>query len=221
MLTIAVPKGRVFTAAVELFREAGLMAAFGVAGEESRRLVIEDEESGFRLLLAKPWDVPTYVEYGAADLGLAGKDVLLERGKAVAELLDLGIGRCRMICAVPAASHITTLTESELPFPFRVATKYPQIAATFLEHQGIAAEIINLHGSVELAPIVGLADGIIDLTETGRTLQENGLRIVADVVSVTTRLVANAVLHKVKQDEIDQLVDRLEIAVAVRAATRR
>ncbi|MBE3577167.1 MAG: ATP phosphoribosyltransferase [Limnochordales bacterium] len=220
MLTIAVPKGRVLTAAVELFREAGLTALPGEELEESRRLVIEDEEAGLRLLLAKPWDVPTYVEYGAADLGLAGKDVLLERGKAVAELLDLGIGRCRMICAVPADSNITNLADARLLFPFRVATKYPQIAATFLERQGIAAEIINLHGSVELAPLVGLADGIIDLTETGRTLQENGLRIVADILSVTTRLVANAVLHKVKQDEIDQLVNRLEKAVAARVATQ-
>lgn len=230
MLTIALPKGRVLEAATALFREAGLVApesapvadsstggaAKGGTWEDSRRLILEDSASGLRFLLAKPWDVPTYVEYGAADLGLAGKDVLLERGKAVAELLDLGIGRCRMVCAVPGDSGVTALTDEMLPFPFRVATKYPRITRTFLEHHGVAAEIINLQGSVEVAPLVGLADGIVDLTETGRTLRENGLRVIAEVLPVTTRLIANPVLHKAKQEEVDRLLERLEQVRAVR-----
>lgn len=217
-LSIALPKGRVLESAVELLERAGVGPLDGLL--HSRRL-IWDLPAGaggppgyvFRFVLAKPWDVPTYVEYGAAVLGLAGKDVLVEREKPVAELMDLGVGRCRMVLAVPEGSPVRSL--EDIHFPWRVATKYPHVATRFCQRWGVQAEIINLQGSIEVAPLVGLADAIVDITETGTTLRENGLRVIAEVLPISTRLIANPVLHKVHREAVEQLSAQLRQVVQV------
>ncbi|MDI3280043.1 MAG: ATP phosphoribosyltransferase, partial [Bacillota bacterium] len=179
--------------------------------EEARRLVYRDEQTGWRFLLVKPADVPTYVEYGGADLGVVGKDVLLEVERDVCELVDLGLGFCRMVVAVPAATEIESV--DQLGFNTRVATKFPRIAAQYFRRRGIQAEIVELHGSIELAPLVGMAEAIVDLTATGQTLSENGLRVVDELFQATARLVANRVSYKVAYEQIMDLVARLREVV--------
>jgi len=164
-----------------------------------------------RVLIGRGADVPTFVEYGAADVGIAGKDVLWEAGRDVAELLDLGVGRCRLVVAVPQASGLTRV--QELDFNSRVATKYPRIARRYFNEQGIQVEVIPLHGNIELAPLVGLADAVVDVTETGRTLRDNGLAVVASIGVSTARLIANPVRYKIRSDKIDPLVAALGAAV--------
>lgn len=173
----------------------------------SRRLTLVDEELGITFFLAKAMDVPTYVEYGAADIGISGKDVLLEHGKNVVELLDLGLSKCELIVAVPEDSGVRTV--ADLHFNCRVATKYPRVAEEFFNRKGIQVELIPLNGSVELAPLAGLADAILDVTETGRTLKENGLRIVGSVAKSSLRLIANPVSYKVAFAEIKELVEKM------------
>ncbi len=204
-LTIAVPKGRLQTSVIRLFEKAGIDCS--ELRDPSRRLIVPVPGSDWQLLLAKPADVPTYVEYGAADLGVVGKDILLESRKDVAELLDLGFGKCRLIVAVPESSGIKKV--QQLDFNSRVATKFPEITTDFFSRQGIQAEVIKLNGSVELGPMVGLADAIVDITETGTTLEENGLIAIADIAQVSTRLIANQVSYKVKYDSIHKLVKQL------------
>lgn len=200
-LTVAMPKGRIFKEAVALFRRAGFPLTDDVVGD-SRKLVIPLAEAGFTLFLAKPADIPTYVEYGVADVGIVGKDVLLEEERNVYELLDLGIGRCRLcIAGMPGA----------LSQPFsRVATKYPLTASRFFRERGEQVEVIKLNGSVELAPIIGLAERIVDIVSTGRTLKENGLVEVETIQPITSRLVANRVSYRMKYGAIDRLCHRLE-----------
>ena len=174
----------------------------------SRRLVWD--KGSIRFLICRAADVPTFVEYGAADVGVAGKDVLWEAGRNVAELLDLGIGRCRLVVAAPQASGVGRV--QDLDFNSRVATKYPRVAQRYFNEQGIQVEVVPLHGNIELAPLVGLADAIVDVTETGRTLRDNGL-VVLDTIGVSTaRLIANPVRYKIRSQEIDQLVTVLEAA---------
>lgn len=183
-LTIAVPTGRLRDDAVRLLGRAGLRAR-GLG--DDRRLLV-DLEAGVRLLLARPTDLLTYVEQGAADLGIVGRDVLLEQSRDVYELLDLGFGACRAVVALPEERA------QELWRPgraLRIATKYPRLTARYFEQAARPVEIVVLYGSVELAPLVGLADGIVDLVMTGRTLRENRLREVAEIAQSTARLVVN------------------------------
>jgi ATP phosphoribosyltransferase len=174
---------------------------------DSRSLVFE--ASGMSLVTMRPSDVPTYVESGAADLGITGKDVLLEHtDRIVYEILDLGYGACRMVLAGRKGDESLGETERRLG-GMRIATKYPRIAERYFEETGHQAEVIEVKGSVELAPLVGLADGIVDLVATGRTLEENGLEIREEIASSTARLVANRISHKLRAAEVDNLVERL------------
>ena len=206
MLSIAVSKGRLADTFSELLEQAGYPVA--VLREPTRKLVIESPEAGLRFILAKPADVPTYVEYGAADLGVVGKDTLVEADKHVAELVDLGYGRCVMVVAVPKERGIKQVTD--LDFNSRVASKYPRIATQYFQDHGIQAEVIPLHGSIELGPIIGLSDAIVDITETGKTLVENGLESIAEIMTSSSRLVANRVSYKLKYPEMQRLIEAVE-----------
>jgi ATP phosphoribosyltransferase len=202
-LTLAVPKGRVTRALAELFKRAGFDESAILA--DDRRLVRTIESPSLRLLLLKPDDVPTYVEYGAAHLGVCGRDVLLERRYDLYQPLDLGIGRCRMVVAGPRSARVP-------PVP-RVATKYAHVAVDHFASRGIQAEVIYVQGSVELAPLVGLADLIVDLVETGTTLAENDLEERELVAEISSVLVANKSEYKLRRAEIQPLVERLRSAV--------
>lgn len=206
-ITLALPKGRLLEEALPLLTRAGLPQP----EDPGRKLRLERE--GWTYLLVRPADVPTYVEYGAADLGLVGKDVLLEQEPAVAELVDLGFGACRLVVAVPEGSAITEV--DELDFHTRVATKYPRVAGEFFQEQGLAVELITLKGSIELAPAMGLADAILDLTQTGRTLEENRLRIIAQVAASTARLIANPVRLRLREEELAPWLARIRAALGV------
>lgn len=205
-MTIALPKGRLEKQLLPVLAKAGIDCA--ELGSETRKLILETPDGKFRFLLAKPTDVPTYVEYGAADIGIVGKDILLEEGAEVAELLDLGLGRCRVIVAVDANSGITDVRQ--LDFNSRVASKFVNIATGYFNRVGIQAEIVRLNGSVELGPIVGLADAVVDITETGTTLRENGLVAIATITEVSARLIANRVSYKLKHETIKSLVSALK-----------
>jgi ATP phosphoribosyltransferase len=207
-LTLALPRGSLFEGCLTMLERAGFDTA-GPRGE-SRALVFELE--GLRIVTVRPSDVPTYVESGAADLGVTGKDVLAEqRDRSVYELVDLGFGRCRMTLAARADG--ADLERAERRFGLmRIATKYPRTAGAYFERMGRQAEVIEVKGSVELAPLVGLADGIVDLVDSGRTLAENGLEIVDEIAVSTARLIANRVAHKLRADEVDAMVDRLREA---------
>lgn len=199
-LTLALSKGRLLTGASALFGRAGLP----FPPLDTRRLIVE--EGHIRFLFVKDMDVPVYVEYGVADLGICGSDVLLEAESDVLVPLDLGYGRCRMVLAAPPASG---LAES-WPTTLRVATKYSKIARAFFEARGLAAEIVKLQGSVEIAPGLGLADCIVDMVETGRTLKENGLEVVEEIVQTSARLVVNRASDHVKRAEVAALLGRLK-----------
>nr|WP_245256248.1 ATP phosphoribosyltransferase [Paenibacillus lactis] len=194
------PKGRIYKKASALFRSAGLPIPLDV--DETRKLVIPLPEADMEFILAKPVDVPTYVEYGVADIGIVGKDVLLEENKDVYELLDLGIARCRM--------SIIGLPDWKPGIHQRVATKYPNVASQYFREQGQQVEVVKLNGSIELAPLIGLADRIVDMVETGQTLKENGLVEMTSLFEITSRLIANRVSYRMKNNEIQALCDRLQ-----------
>jgi ATP phosphoribosyltransferase len=199
-LTIAMPKGRIFEEAVELLRQAGykLPPEF----EDSRKLIIEVEEENFRFILAKPMDVPTYVEHGVADLGIAGKDVMLEEERDVYELLDLKISECYLAVAGLPNTKMNDVAP-------KVSTKYPNVAAAYFREQGEQVEIIKLNGSIELAPIIGLSDRIVDIVSTGRTLKDNGLVEYERIIDITSRLIVNPVSYRLQDKRISELVERL------------
>lgn len=205
MLTIAMPKGRIFEEALELLRKAGY--ALPPEFAESRKLMIDIPEEQMRFILAKPMDVVTYVEHGVADLGIAGKDVLLEEERDVYELLDLRISQCRLAVAGLPNSRLNDIAP-------RVATKYPNVASSYFREQGEQVEIISLNGSIELAPLIGLADRIVDIVSTGRTLKENGLVEFETIANVTSRLIVNPVSYRMKDEKIDELVERLAAVIA-------
>lgn len=207
-ITIALPKGKLFTQAKELLAEVGWQAEN--LFEDSRKLVIANEELKIRFIITKAVDLPTYVEYGAADIGIIGKDVLIEEQKNVYELLDLKFGVCRLALAMPELSAKKPLTDFA---PLRVATKYPRSAKDFFLGKGIQAEIIKLNGSIELAPMVGLAEMIVDIVETGKTLRENRLAEVETVYTATARLIANRVSFKLKFERLHALVQNLRKVV--------
>lgn len=205
-LTFAIPKGRPYEHTVKLLRSAGV-AGPELEDEESRALLITCPAQGVRFIIARDSDVPTYVEYGAADLGVVGKNVLMESEPKVYELLDLQYSACRFILAAPAGSDRGALLDGSAAR--RVATKYPRMTEAYFRSQGIQVETIYLHGSIEVAPKVGLADMIVDITETGRTLNENNLAIIADLWTSSMRLIANRASYRLKSDRIGPLVQKL------------
>jgi ATP phosphoribosyltransferase len=207
-LKLAVPHGTLLNGTLDMLDRIGV-ETMELRGD-SRSLVFEVD--GLVLVAMRPSDVPTYVEAGAADLGITGKDVLLEqRDRAVYELLDLRYGACRMVLAGRRGDESLGEAERRLG-AMRIATKYPRTAARYFEETGRQAEVIEVKGSVELAPLVGLADGIVDLVDTGRTLAENDLEVREEIASCTARLVANRVAHKLRAAEVDGLAERLREA---------
>ncbi|BFH65806.1 ATP phosphoribosyltransferase [Paenibacillus azoreducens] len=206
ILKVAMPKGRIYKKAADLFRAAGLMIPTEV--DETRKLVIDLPELDMEFILAKPVDVPTYVEYGAADIGIVGKDVLMEENRDVYELLDLGIAQCRM--------SVIGLPDWMPGIQQRVATKYPNVASQYFREQGQQVEVIKLNGSIELAPLIGLADRIVDMVETGQTLKENGLVEMERIFDITSRLIANRVSYRMKNGPIQSLCDRLQQVIAAK-----
>ncbi|MCA1033777.1 MULTISPECIES: ATP phosphoribosyltransferase [Bacillus] len=209
LLTIAMPKGRIFEEAAELLRQAG----FDLPPEfdDSRKLIIDVEEERFQFILAKPMDVPTYVEHGVADLGIAGKDVMLEEERDIYELLDLKISACYLAVAGIPGTKMNEVAP-------KVATKYPNVAAAYFREQGEQVEIIKLNGSIELAPLIGLSDRIVDIVSTGRTLKENGLVEYEQIVGITSRLIVNPVSYRIKDKRISEIVGKLSRVVNEQAA---
>jgi ATP phosphoribosyltransferase len=206
-LTLALPKGRLFEPAL------ALLAGMGIAIEaDTRRLVLEDAAAGLRFILLKPVDIPTYVEYGAADLGIVGKDILLEREPDVYEPVDLGFGFCRLVVAEPRE-----LWERDDPAKWswvRVATKYPSLTERYFSARGIQVEMVRLDGSIELAPLVGLAERIVDLVQSGETLRANGLVEVAEIVTSTARLIVNRASLKTAHARVNAVIDAMRQEVA-------
>ena len=201
-LTIALAKGRLAKKAMELFEAIGLSCE-EMKDKDSRKVMFTNEEQGVRFFLAKASDVPTYVEYGAADIGIVGKDTLLEEGRKLYEVMDLGIGKCRMCVCGPASAQ-EMLRHHQL---IRVATKYPHIAKDYFYNQKYqTVEIIKLSGSIELAPIVGLSEVIVDIVETGSTLRENGLAVLEEVCSLSARMVVNQVSMKTENERITRII---------------
>lgn len=205
-LTIALPKGKLFYLAKDLFAKVGFVA--DNLEEKSRKLVITNEELKLKFIIAKTADVPTYVEHGAADIGVIGKDVLMEAQKDVYELLDLGFGRCHLMMAVPKDKKRAKLTDYTHT---RVATKFPNVVKQFFTSKGMQMEYIKMNGSIELGPIVGLSESIVDIVETGTTLRENNLEEIAFIAEASARLIANRASFKLKFDRISKLVKALEM----------
>lgn len=204
-LTIAVPKGRILKETVELFKKADIDLSPALSSDRS--LIVDMIDANMRLMILRSQDVPTYVEYGAADLGVAGKDVLLENGKDLYEPLDLKIGYCRMVVAEPKE-----LSETDDPSKWthiRVGTKYPTLTISHFMERGIQVEIIKLYGSIEIAPILGLTERIVDLVETGETLKQNGLVEVEQIMEISAKLVVNRASLKTKPKRIKELVEKL------------
>ena len=202
-LTFALTKGRLANKTLDMFEKIGITCE-EMRDKDSRKLIFTNEELKLKFFLAKGPDVPTYVEYGAADIGVVGKDTIIEEGRKVHEVLDLGFGKCRMcVCGYEEAAE--KLKHHEL---IRVATKYPNIAKDYFynkKHQTV--EIIKLNGSVELAPIVGLSEVIVDIVETGATLRENGLEVLEEVCPLSARIVVNQVSMKMENERITKLVN--------------
>lgn len=201
MLNVALPKGRLGEKVYALFERAGYDCP--ALREPGRRLVFENARAGVRYFWVKPSDVAIYVERGAADLGVAGRDILLEYEPSVYELLDLGLGRCRMAVAAPRGYYDSG--ERTL----RVATKFQNIARRFYAERSRDIDLIHLNGSIELAPLLGLSDVIVDIVETGATLRENGLEVVEEVLPISARLIANKAAYSFRHTEIDTLTEKM------------
>ena len=204
-ITIALSKGRLAKKALEIFEHIGITCD-EMKDENTRKLIFTNEELGLKFFLAKPSDVPTYVEYGAADIGIVGKDTLLEEGRTLYEVYDLKVGNCKM-CVCGPSSAKEKLQHHEL---IRVASKYPNIAKDYFynkKHQTV--EIVKLNGSIELAPIVGLSEVIVDIVETGSTLKENGLVVLEEVCPLSARMIVNPVSMRMENDRIKELITNL------------
>ncbi len=204
VITIALSKGKLLDPTLELFRQAGY-TGYHVRADD-RRLILEFPEHGHRVLIVRPSDVPAYVEYGAADLGVVGKDVLLEQSPDVYEPVDLNLGVCRLVVARPNGPQLVQRMSSKL----RVATKYPTITERYFNQQGLPVELIKLYGSIELAPLVGLADRIVDLVETGNTLKANNLVEDEVIAWSSARLIVNRASLKMKHAVITELIARVK-----------
>ena len=201
-LTVALAKGRLANKAMELFGRIGISCE-EMKDKGSRKLIFVNEELGIRFFLAKASDVPTYVEYGAADIGIVGKDTILEEGRKLYEVMDLGIGKCRMCVCGPESAR-ERLNHHEL---IRVATKYPGIAKDYFYNRKYqTVEIIKPNGSIELAPIVGLSEVIVDIVETGSTLRENGLLVLEEICTLSARMVVNQVSMKTENERITSII---------------
>ncbi len=208
-ITIALPKGRLAKKVMSMLEQTGITCE-EMKDESSRKLIFVNEELKLRFFLAKATDVPTYVEYGAADIGVVGKDTIMEEGRNLYEVVDLGIGKCRMCVAGPAQAA-ELLQHHEM---IRVATKYPNIAKNYfynIKHQTV--EIIKLNGSIELAPIVGLSEVIVDIVETGTTLKENGLDVLEEICPLSARMVVNQVSMKMENQRISQIIENLKSVI--------
>ncbi len=203
-ITIAMPKGRIMEEALKIFKKTNIEIPEHF--EDTRKLILTNKTSTLRWILAKPMDVPTYVEYGAADIGIVGKDVLMESERDVYELLDLRISPCRLSVAGLKDNQAKKMIS-------KIASKYPRITEKYFREQGKQVEVIELHGSVELGPIIGLADLIVDIVSTGKTLKENGLEEFETIANVTTRLIANQVSYRTKQQEIKEIMDQLSAVI--------
>ncbi len=205
-ITFALPKGRIMQDSMELFGKIGITCP--EMEEDNRKLVFTNREDGYRFMAVRATDVPTYVEYGCADIGVVGKDTLLEQGKELYEPLDLKFGYCRLVVAEPKE-----LQQDDDPANWsniRVATKYPNVTEKFFAGKGIQAELIKLYGSIELAPLVGLSERIVDLVSTGATLRDNGMVEVETIAEITTRLIVNRASLKTKHRRIAKIIDDLE-----------
>ena len=208
VLTVAIAKGRLQDGAFELFRRAGVVVPDESA--YSRRLMIEDDAGRYSFILVKPGDVPVYVEYGVADVGVCGRDVLMESDADVHEPLDLGFGKCTLVVAGKAESANRGYNPLATA---RVATKYPRATADYFQRRGVPVELIELSGSVELAPLLGLSEHIVDLVETGRTLRDNGLVVIDTIAVSTARLIVNRASYHLKRSAVAELIDILKKAV--------
>ena len=202
MITLAIARGRLLKEAAGVLRKTGLTV--GEIYKDSRKLIFEFPKFGLKILIVRPSDVPSYVEYGAADCGIVGRDTLIEEKHELYEPLDLGIGKCKLIVAAPKGFEFSN---SRL---IRVATKYPKISYEHFVKKGLTTEIVKLYGSVELAPIVGLSDVIVDLSATGETLRKNKLVEIETIANITARLVVNKVSMKVKSAEIKDFLSKLK-----------
>jgi len=204
MITIALAKGRLADESIGLLKKANIDC--GDLEDPSRKLIFQNRDQSLRFILVKPSDVPTYVEYGAADIGIVGKDTLLEEGRSLYEMIDLGFGKCRMVVAGFPEKKNAWITYANT----RVATKYPNIARNYFSQRGESIEIIKLNGSVELGPIIGLSDVIVDIVESGRTLKENGLEVLEEICKISARLVVNRISLKTKSSEINRLIECIQ-----------
>ncbi len=205
-ITFALPKGRIMKDSMQLFARIGITCP--EMSDDSRKLVFENPQDRFRFMAVRATDVPTYVEYGCADLGVVGKDTLLEQGKDLYEPVDLRFGYCRLVVAEPKA-----LRAEDNPADWsniRVATKYPNLTERFFANKGVQVELIKLYGSIELAPLVGLSERIVDLVSTGATLRENGMVEVETIAEITSRLIVNRASLKTKHQRIRRIIEDLE-----------
>lgn len=208
-LTVALAKGRTADQALSLIEKAGIV--FSDYHEKSRKLVVLDDDQAIKLIFVKAIDVPTYVEKGAADIGIIGKDTILEDPRDVYELLDLGIGKCKLA----VAGFPDTQVEKQ-PF-LTVASKYPNTAKVYFDSKGIRTELIKLNGSIELAPLIGMADVIVDIVETGSTLKENGLVVLENITDISARLIVNKASYAMRTADIQQFIGDLKNVLEVRA----
>lgn len=209
-LTFALAKGRLAKKTLSILERVGITCE-EMKDPDSRKLIFVNEELKLKFFLSKATDVPTYVEYGAADIGVVGKDTIMEEGRKLYEVIDLGLGKCRMCVAGPASAK-DLLNHGEL---IRVATKYPNIAKDYfynVKHQTV--EIIKLNGSIELAPIVGLSEVIVDIVETGSTLRENGLEVLEEICPLSARMVVNQVSMKMEHERIQKLITDLKDVIS-------
>jgi ATP phosphoribosyltransferase len=213
-LTIALPKGKLFDPSVRLLRKAGL--PWEGLLEDTRQMVFDYEDAGLggfttRYIVCRATDIPTFVEYGAADLGIVGKDTIVEDNKNVFELVDLKFGYCRFVVAVPAS--VADRGDLSKFSHARVATKFPRVAETFFREKGIQVEVVKLHGNIELAPSVGLSEMIVDIVSSGRTLRENNLVVLDEIFPATARLIANRVSFRMKAEIIQPLQEKMRDVV--------
>lgn len=207
MLNVALAKGRLADSCADIFIKCGIRA--GILKEETRRLVLETPDKAFRFFFVKPADVPTYVEYGIADIGIVGKDTLLEAEADLYEMLDLNFERCKLcVAGFPSMKNFADAAH------LRVATKYAHTAKKLFSSRGADAEIIKLNGSIELAPIVGLSEVIVDIVETGSTLRENGLQVLEEICPLSARMVVNPVSMKMENERITGLIQALKQIVS-------
>ncbi|MEA1962406.1 MAG: ATP phosphoribosyltransferase [Bacillota bacterium] len=208
-LTIALSKGTLLTPTLELLTQAGLPVE-GIHKDSRSMIFSFPGEPAIKYIICRPTDVPAYVEHGAADLGFVGKDVIAEQGRDVFEMVDLGYGGCHFAVAVPKEQENLTLKELNYR---RVATKFPVVAERFFREKGLQVEIITLHGNIELAPLMGLADMIVDIVSSGRTLRENNMVELVHIMESTTRLICNRVSYRTKHEQIQPLIEKIQALV--------